>query len=68
MSGSYDGSMAPARRNNLRHDAIVANPQWFARRRYGFGVRPTTWQGWLVTVVAIGGAIGALVGLKKTTG
>lgn len=42
--------------------------QWFARRRYGFGVRPTTWQGWLITVLAIGGVIGALVGVKKTTG
>lgn len=42
--------------------------QWFARRRYGFGVRPTTWQGWLVTVLAIGGVLGALIGVKKTTG
>ncbi len=46
----------------------MANPQWFARRRIGFGVRPTTWQGWLVTVVAIGGAIGGVVGLKKPGG
>jgi ABC-2 type transport system ATP-binding protein len=46
----------------------VPEYQWFARRRYGFGVRPTTWQGWLITVLAIGGVIGALVGVKKTTG
>lgn len=42
--------------------------QWFARRRYGFGVRPITWQGWLITAIALVGAIVALAGVKKTTG
>ncbi|MGB8197600.1 MAG: ABC transporter ATP-binding protein [Acidimicrobiales bacterium] len=42
--------------------------QWFARRRYGVGVRPTTWQGWLITALAIGGVLGALLGVKKATG
>lgn len=42
--------------------------QWFARRRYGFGVRPTTWQGWLITAIAVAGAIVALAGVKKTAG
>jgi ABC-2 type transport system ATP-binding protein len=46
----------------------VPKYQWFARRRYGFGVRPTTWQGWLISALAIGGVIGALVGVRKTTG
>jgi ABC-2 type transport system ATP-binding protein len=46
----------------------VTKRQWFARRRYGYGVRPMTWQGWLITAVALAGAIGALVGVKKTTG
>jgi len=46
----------------------VAKRQWFARRRYGFGVRPTTWQGWLITVIAVAGAVGALAGVKKTAG
>jgi ABC-2 type transport system ATP-binding protein len=46
----------------------VANRQWFARRRYGFGVRPVSRQGWLITVLALGAAIGALVGVKKTPG
>jgi ABC-2 type transport system ATP-binding protein len=46
----------------------VAERQWFARRRYGFGVRPVTWQGWLITAVALGTAIGALTGVKKTDG
>jgi len=46
----------------------VAERQWFARRRYGFGVRPVTWQGWLISAVALGTAIGALTGVKKTDG
>jgi ABC-2 type transport system ATP-binding protein len=46
----------------------VAKRQWFARRRIGFGVRPTTWQGWLITAIAVAGAVGVLVGVKKTTG
>jgi ABC-2 type transport system ATP-binding protein len=46
----------------------MAKRQWFARRRYGFGVRPMTWQGWLITAVAVGGAIGALAGVKRTAG
>jgi ABC-2 type transport system ATP-binding protein len=46
----------------------VPEQQWFARRRYGFGVRPTTWQGWLITALAIGGVLVALAVVKKTTG
>ena len=46
----------------------MAERQWFARRRYGFGVRPVTWQGWLITAVALGSAIGALTGVKKPVG
>lgn len=46
----------------------MAERQWFARRRYGFGVRPVTWQGWLISAVALGTAIGALTGVKKTDG
>ncbi|MEN3972649.1 hypothetical protein WJS89_08195 [Sphingomicrobium sp. XHP0235] len=31
---------------------------WFYAKRYGFGSGPPrTWQGWLVTVIFIGGAI-----------
>jgi ABC-2 type transport system ATP-binding protein len=46
----------------------MAKRRWFARRRYGFGVRPITWQGWLITVMAVVGAIGALAGVKRTAG
>ena len=51
-----------------RHESTVAKRQWFARRRYGFGVRPMTWQGWLITAIAVGGAVGALAGVQKTAG
>lgn len=26
---------------------------WFGPKRIGFGIRPVTWQGWVVTVVAV---------------
>jgi hypothetical protein len=26
---------------------------WFGRKRVGWGLRPVTWQGWLVTIVYI---------------
>jgi ABC-2 type transport system ATP-binding protein len=38
------------------------------RRRIGFGARPTSWQGWLLTVVALGLIVGGLLGLKKPAG
>jgi hypothetical protein len=31
---------------------------WFGRRHIGFGVGPRTWQGWLVTAIYIGLALG----------
>jgi ABC-2 type transport system ATP-binding protein len=38
------------------------------RRRFGFGFRPTACQGWLITAIAVGVAIGGLSGLKKPAG
>jgi len=29
------------------------NKYWFKRKRYGWGWTPSTWQGWLVTLVFI---------------
>src|ERR1700722_784167 len=49
-----------------RPAAPVSNPQWFARRRYGFGVRPRTWQGWSITAVAAAAGIASGVGPKTT--
>jgi ABC-2 type transport system ATP-binding protein len=46
----------------------VASRQWFIRRRFGFGFRPLTWQGWLITAIALGAAIGGLTGLRKSDG
>jgi ABC-2 type transport system ATP-binding protein len=40
---------------------------WFRRRRVGFGWRPITWQGWLVTLVAVALAVGALTFLHASS-
>lgn len=46
----------------------MASRQWFIRRRFGFGFRPRTWQGWLITAIAVGAAIGGFTGLRKSGG
>jgi ABC-2 type transport system ATP-binding protein len=51
-----------------RHGTAMNNRTWFARRRFGYGFRPIAWQGWLITVIALGAGIGALVGLKRADG
>jgi ABC-2 type transport system ATP-binding protein len=40
---------------------------WFRRRQVGFGWRPIRWQGWLVTVLAVALAVGALTMLHGST-
>jgi ABC-2 type transport system ATP-binding protein len=40
-------------------ERVIAEP-WFRRRSTGLGWRPVTWQGWLVSLIAIALAIGAL--------
>ena len=30
------------------------NRPWFGPKRYGMGLSPTTWQGWLATLIFIG--------------
>ena len=36
------------------------DPEWFAPKRYGIGSGlPISWQGWLVTLVYAGAAVGA---------
>ena len=36
------------------------DPEWFAPKRYGIGSGlPISWQGWLVTLVYAGSAVGA---------
>lgn len=37
--------------------ARVSGDPWFVRRRYWYGWIPYAWQGWLITAIAVGGAI-----------
>src|SRR5512132_1066902 len=37
----------------------IAKP-WFRRRRVGIGWRPVTWEGWLITLVAVVLVVGVL--------
>lgn len=39
-------------------------PEWFAPKRFGFGARPITWQGWTVVIgfVAVAFAAGRWLG------
>ncbi len=39
---------------------------WFRRRRVGLGWRPITWEGWLVSAVALGLAAAILVFLRRS--
>jgi len=39
---------------------------WFGPKRSGWGARPVTWQGWLVTVVYLGGVVTAAHLLVRT--
>ncbi|HXR12829.1 MAG TPA: hypothetical protein VN770_11075, partial [Gaiellaceae bacterium] len=41
--------------------------QWFRRRRIGFGWRPATWQGWLITAAAAGLVIGTLAAVRGSS-
>jgi ABC-2 type transport system ATP-binding protein len=40
---------------------------WFQRRRVGFGWRPASWQGWLLTLLAAAGIVAALVLLRGSS-
>ena len=32
---------------------------WFGPKRFGFGIGPASWQGWVVMLVFVVGAVGA---------
>jgi hypothetical protein len=40
---------------------------WFTRRRYGWGLRPVSWQGWLLTAVylVVALVLGVTVGSRQ---
>jgi len=40
--------------------------RWFVRRQMGFGFRPATWQGWVLTLVAVGAAVALVVVLRRS--
>jgi len=39
---------------------------WFGPKRIGWGARPVTWQGWLVTVAYLGGIAAVVLLLRGT--
>ena len=39
---------------------------WFGPKRIGWGPRPVTWQGWLLTAAMVGGVIAAARTLART--
>jgi ABC-2 type transport system ATP-binding protein len=45
----------------------MRSPQWFQRRRVGIGWRPTGWQGWLISAVAVAALIAAVALLKGSS-
>lgn len=36
---------------------------WFGPKRIGWGYRPQTWQGWLITIVVVAAVVAVAVGL-----
>lgn len=46
----------------------MSKANWFVRRRIGLGVRPVTWQGWLISLVAVAAAVTGYFTFKKTAG
>jgi ABC-2 type transport system ATP-binding protein len=45
---------------------VSSSRRWFQRRRVGFGWRPVSWQGWALTLLAVGSAIAVVVLLRKS--
>jgi hypothetical protein len=45
---------------------IVARPWFSPKRTAGWGVRPASWQGWLVTVVLVAAIAACLIVLGPT--
>ena len=39
---------------------------WFVRRRVGFGWRPASWQGWVITAVAVALAVAAIAAFGRS--
>jgi CDP-diglyceride synthetase len=37
----------------MKGKRMIGRPDWFAKRNFGIGIRPKTWQGWIYVLVAI---------------
>ena len=44
----------------------VNGQAWFVRRRIGYGWRPATWQGWVITFVFVGGAAASVIAARAS--
>ena len=47
---------------------VLPKPQRFTKRRIGFGPRPLTWQGWVLTAALIATAVVTLNVMRDATG
>jgi len=45
---------------------MLKRRRWFRRRSVGLGFHPVSWQGWLTTLVAVGGAIAVLTAMHRS--
>ena len=45
----------------------MSSPRWFQRRRIGLGWRPASWQGWLITLLAVAGIVLVLALLRGSS-
>jgi len=41
-------------------------PRWFVRRQFGFGVRPVSWQGWAISLVALALIVASLLAFHRS--
>src|SRR5579871_3657015 len=45
----------------------MSSPRWFRRRRVGLGWRPASWQGWAVTLLAVGALVVVVASLRGSS-
>lgn len=46
---------------------MVTQKPWFARKTYGWGWTPVTWQGWAVTALYVFGVVKEFVDIDRVT-
>jgi hypothetical protein len=45
-------------------DRKTSGAGWFGPKRFGFGIGPASWQGWLVILAFVAGAVGSAKGFE----